>query len=146
MQALLHEANALVVVDDVVRQDVIAVDNLQRLHANLRLARIHQVAQKHEERRDVLLELRIREHTALLQNALPQFQQCHTLPLTFHVLAHLLRRANGPLRERHVDEVVHAVPVDVEQLQHAREQQTVVLLHHPRDANHHEETLREHAR
>ena len=74
MQALLHEANALVVVDDVVRQDVIAVDNLQRLHANLRLARIHQVAQKHEERRDVLLELRIREHTALLQNALPQFQ------------------------------------------------------------------------
>ena len=83
MQALLHEANALVVVDDVVRQDVIAVDNLQRLHANLRLARIHQVAQKHEERRDVLLELRIREHTALLQNALPQFQQCHTLPWYF---------------------------------------------------------------
>ena len=39
MQALLHEANALVVVDDVVRQDVIAVNDLQRLHANLRLHR-----------------------------------------------------------------------------------------------------------
>ena len=141
MQALLHEADALVVVDNVVHQDVVAVDDLQRLHANLGLARIHQVAQKHKERRHVLLELCIREHGTLLQNALPQLQQCHTLPLTFHVLAHLLRRADRPFRERNVNEVVHTVPVDVEQLQHAGEQQSVVLLHHARNADDHEETL-----
>lgn len=146
VQALLHDADSLVTVNDVGHQHVVAVENLQCLHANLGMIRIHQVAQEHKERSDVLLELDVRQQRALLQNALPQLQQRHTLPLTFHAHAHLLGRTHRPFGDRHVHEVVDAALIDVEKLEDARQQHAAVLLHHSRNANHHEQTLAEHPR
>ena len=66
MQALFNKANTLVVVNNIIHQNVITVDDLQRLHTDLSLARINQMAQKHKERRDVLLELRTCQYSTLL--------------------------------------------------------------------------------
>mgnify|MGYP004481291737 CR=1 FL=1 len=76
VQALLHDTDSLIAMNDVGHQHVIAVENLQCLHAYFGMIRIHQVAQKHKERSNVLLKLDVRQQRALLQNALPQLQRC----------------------------------------------------------------------